>query len=180
MPDIDRNIAILFIAAAEKSAEAARLGREPFHTPESVRADFRREVEPLMLGIAALAEKDGVTFAYRDRTDEAKDPVNSVIQITTANGHHALCLRATTIVRGGLYISLGFQENDGKSTSYREDNSCKSFADARDMLAQWFARHAPERIADLKELLLPPPPTPAVELEKPMRVDGPLRLRKPA
>jgi hypothetical protein len=177
MPDpIDRNIATIFLAVAEKAAEANRRGAV-VHTHQSISDDFMREVRPLMHGIAALPEKDGVVFKYQNRVS-CETPVHNVIEMVSPAGSQSFTIRAMPIVRGGLYISIGYGAFDGKSNSSQEDNGRQSFSEARDALAQWFAQNAPDRLEELKEILLPEIVAPSVETGNVIRIDGPLRLKR--
>ena len=175
---MDRNIAILFVAAAERDAEANRRGAKPFHTAQSVAADFAEELEPLMQAIAALPEKDGVRFSCTDGKNPG-DGVDKTLTMTTDGPvRHGFVLRASAIIRGGLYISIGHANTDDQgSSSYQEVSKPESFHEVRERLATWFAAVAPERIDDLKEILLPDNTPPSMALENAVYTAGPLRLK---
>ena len=176
---MDRNIALLFVAAAERDAEANRRGEKPFHTAQSVATDFAEELEPLMQAIAALPEKDGTRFSFGDVITPPGDTVLKILRMTTDGPvQHCLTLRASAIVRGGIYICIGYSTTDDKGVlSYQEDSKPESFADVREKLAAWFAMVAPERIDDLKEILLPDNTPKSMALENPVHTAGPLRLK---
>ena len=175
---MDRNIAIIFIDAAEKAAEANARGQRPHYTPESVAEEFRRDIEPLMLAITTLPKRDDRWFYCEDV--EEKGGMHKAVVFAAGAELHSFNLKAAAIVRGGLYLSIGYNDkgSDGYWSYHEEKPEPKNFAEARQMLAEWFARVAPDRINELKDLMVPAESEPSMELASAVRTSGPLRLKR--
>ena len=180
MADMDRNIAIIFIAAAEKAAEANARGERPGNTAASVAEDFRREIEPLMTAIATLPKQDDTWFTCEDVPEPGG--MHKAAVFADGDERHSFNLKACAIAQGALYLSIGYNDKGAEGFwSYREEKpEPKSFAEARDMLAGWFAKVAPERLDALKDILLPALPEPSMALDNAVRTGGPLRLKPSA
>lgn len=189
MPYIDKNIADLFIAAAEKTAETdrAETARRQKEFREGIKKlmgpivdDFERELEPVLLAIAALPGKDGIHV-----TLEASFGINSKLSIIRetkdSRKTNVFDFEAYTGPQGEPYLRLQYEETAGdKSSAVPENPGPKDFAEAREKLAAWFAHVAPERIADLKALMLPDEAHAApMALENAVHV-APLRLKSSA
>jgi hypothetical protein len=177
---VPENLAKSFLAAADEIAGAAEreAAEEARRTREKLKAklgrivdDYERDMEPVVLAIARLPEKDGGKFTVKHAAHRSST-VSMDVQVIYAKGstESRFAIEAMTTVDGKDSFSL---QMEPKLPQVKENPSAK-FADVTKLLAWWFATVAPERLNDLKDIMMPDV---SVTLKHDMKASNVLKLK---
>ncbi|MEZ0259387.1 MAG: hypothetical protein ACAH80_00155 [Alphaproteobacteria bacterium] len=153
-------------AAQEKQQRAAlkaKLGR--------IVDDYERELEPLVKAIGMLPAKDGGRFEIKNAAHRGSSVSMDVQVLYTQGGKTSgFKIDAMTTIDGEDRFSLTVEPLPPQI----KNDASAAFAQVRKGLAYWFATVAPERLPELKDIMMPDT---SMALGRDMKASSPLRLK---
>lgn len=182
---VPENLAKDFLAVAEEVAGASARAAEKQERELRARLraklgrivdDYERELEPLILAIARLPEKDGCRFEVKHADFRTSSVSMDVQVICHRRGQQEQYFKIDAFTPHGGEDCFTLQMNPVPRTS-PEKPAGSTFADVRPILAWWFASAAPERLPELKEIMLPADVS--VALNHDMKASSVLKLKNP-